>query len=510
MAVLKYHCKGLDRKTADSFSALGYTSVQQNHRIYNGAFNPISGKIKMMAAAINSGAIIRGATSWYDPANSYVAVIVVSATKIYTAQWTADGNQLTWTDRTGAASITSTNFKTFASLNNLLIVAGGSASGDVLLKMSTTTGNAANLAGTPPKGDCVQVVNNYLFVGRQMNAAGTKSRVNWSAASDPETWGASDFVDFRFNDGDEVTALSAIGTDLIIFKNHSIGKLSTTGISVSGTYTLGPLVTISENIGTLSALSVDRLPDGTLVFLGGDGMLYRCDGNQVVKLNDGPTPGSNYVIPAPSVSPSNLNQYFVCVNPTYNEIRISGGIVYNYLENYWYNDTIYSTENVLFRIGPRRSSGSSFLPYAICAGTTDGFVLLYDYVAFPSDVSGVRTPSVITFNLPISEIGFIPRFVKIFFHSVCISSFDPASITLKFAWDTLPSGGTSVTTPFVLGSSVTDPTWQTLRFAIPSYKTANNAVPNNLSVYLSVQWDVFTVQTQNRGFVFSFSDKDEF
>jgi hypothetical protein len=504
MAVFQYKCKGVDNKTPTAFAGLGFSYFQQNARIYNGAFVPIGGKLKMNSSALNAGAVVRGATSWFDPTNSYVAGVAVAGAKIYTTQW-GDTGPLTFTDRTGAMTITNSGFRTFASLNGLLIVAGGSAAGDVLIKTASTTGNFAVLGGTPPKGDCVIVVNNYLFVGRQLNAAGTKSTVNWSAVSDPETWSAGDAVDFRKNDGDEITALAAIGTDLIIFKNNSVGRLSTTGISVGTTYTLGPLVTISDKIGTLSPLSVDQLPDGTLVFLGADANLYRCDGNQITKINDTSSPGPNYLIFSTTFDPSTLNTYFLCVNKTFNEVRIKGGIVYNYVDNYWYTDSSQSTENLLFTVGPRRGS-ALYSPYLLCAGTTDGFIVSYDGAgaAVPTDVSGSVTPTTIIFNLPIQELGFIPRFAKLLVRNLTSAS---ATFPMKVAWDADPLFGTAVTPPFASNSP-----YQTLRFALPLAKTATAAIPSNLSILINPTFSGVTgsVSAPDRGFQFYFSDSNEF
>lgn len=494
MAIVQYKSKGLDRRTPDYGRAFGFPHTQTNMRIYNGAFKFISGKFKTNSSALNSGAVIRGATSWFDPSNSYEAVIAVAGSKIYTAQWNSDTSALTYTERTGATTIADANFKTFASLNSLLIIAGGSVSSNVLLKMSSTTSNASNLAGSPPDGDCVIVVNNFLFVGRRRGSSTTYSRVSWSNVNDPETWSATDFVDFRKNDGDEITALSSVGTDLLIFKNQSIGRLSTTGIAVSGSYTMGPLVTISDTIGCPSALAVDTLPDGTVVFIGTDGNLYWCDGNIVKNLSETGSPGPNYAFTYSTYDPSTLSSYFLKVYPTYNEVRIKGGIVYNYLERYWYTDSVNSTENCLFNVGPRRTGGA-FNAFAMCAGTSDGFILTYDNpnYTFPTDVAGVVTTSTLTMVISVRELGFIPKFMRVYFWNTIL----PATTTASFSWDRGASRSVSISTP---GASD-----GTIQWPIPDYHDARNKFPTLFTAQLSGSIS----SGANGGFVVYFMDEDE-
>lgn len=503
MAQVQYKIKGIDNRTPLVGTGMGYARTMTNLRVFNGSLQLMYGKSRLTSSALNAGAAIRGATSWKDTADANVYAVVVCGTKLYTAPVTTDTGSLTWTERTGAVSIQTLGGKTFDSLNGLLILGGGSVSGEVLIKMTANTSNAANLAGTPPLGDAVKTVNNYLFVGAQRNSTSTLSTVNWSNVDDPETWPAANTVNFRKNDGDEVTALGAVGTDLIIFKKGSIGKLSTTGISVSGVYTLGPLVTLSDRIGCPALLGCDTLPDGTLVFLGNDFNLYRCDGNTIERLNE------DFNIYNSTASIGSMDQSFYClkVDPSSNEIRIRGGFVYNYLNKYWYIDSECNTATNLgelsfFTVGTGRTSTilTTGSPVLFCCGTSDGHVTSYASQAFPypsiGTGAGTAVAAGITFDVPLKEIGFIPRFMKVMFYNVVL----PTNTVANFGWDGI--SGTNVT---VVAGTYT--TVRTIQWAIPQVRKSDNYSPLFLTVTLS---NIYSATVDKPGFSLWFSDEDTF
>lgn len=206
--------------------------------------------------------------------------VVINGPAIYTS--TDQG--ASWSDATGAITPSATPYQNWAVLNSLLITSNNTNGN--LLKWSGS-GNFALLGGTPPTSiTCLKVVNNFLFTG-----AG--STVRWSAVADPETWPAGSTLTFRGGDGDIVAAFGSIGTDLYIFKHHSIGRLSTTTSTVSGTATLGPLVTVSDRIGCASNLGVDNTPDGRIVFAGSDNHIYLFDGSSFSDISDQSWPGPN-------------------------------------------------------------------------------------------------------------------------------------------------------------------------------------------------------------------------
>jgi hypothetical protein len=231
---------------------------------------------------------------WEDPANypglSQAAILVMpyhsfSANKIYTAPWD-EGFTLVPTDATGTASVFYTGFSgTSDSLNGVFVLAGYTTSP---VCITAYNGTFAALGGSPPQSKFNKTVNNFMFLsGNTTN----QSRVYWSNVIDPTTWGAANYVDFRKSDGDIVSAIWSLNNDLLIFKRRSLGKLSTTPPSTAVSVTLGPLTTISENIGCMGFRAVDSLPDGTVVFLGADLNLYQFDGVVIKNLSKQPYPG---------------------------------------------------------------------------------------------------------------------------------------------------------------------------------------------------------------------------
>jgi len=246
---------------------------------------------------ITGGHAPNGFTMWQDPAQLGVQnpiIVAPSNQKIYTALGPGFG---TWTDRTGATTVSASGVYTFDTLNGnlLLFNSGGTGASFAIAPLVITTynGNAALLGGTPPKGNIVKVCNNFAFVSQVLASASTVSTVYWSNVSDPTVWPAANNITFRQGDGDYVTALSAIGSTLFIFKSKSIGMLNTTTTSVSGAVTLGPLSTFSDRIGCVGHQAIDTMPDGTIVFLALDRNIYQTDGTTITCLSDKPAPMSN-------------------------------------------------------------------------------------------------------------------------------------------------------------------------------------------------------------------------
>lgn len=278
---------------------MGYATEMRGCRFTSGYVTPRYGAPVVNDAQLGVGKSVIGLTTWKDATNSKEALVSVGNSKIYIGDLSSfvplGISTITMTDRTGAVTINSSDSQRyqFAALNNILVGVGGSALGSVPFKVTAYNANAANLGGTPPNGDAVITVNNFMFIGRQLGAAGTWSRVSWSNVVDPETWTAGNFVDFNKSDGEQVMALGSIGTDLYIFKQSSIGRLSTYSQVISGSATIGPLETVIRGIGACGPLCVDNLPNGNLIFLGSDGHLYEFDGSTIVDRSRRPYPGPN-------------------------------------------------------------------------------------------------------------------------------------------------------------------------------------------------------------------------
>ena len=103
-----------------------------------------------------------------------------------------------------------------------------------------------------PKGSCVEVWQNQLYVAGQ---TANPARVSWSDAGDPTAWTATKFNDLRTLNNEQVLALKvASGLDvsgragLLAFKRKSTYRLYDT--------TTGAYEVVDAAIGTASALSV--------------------------------------------------------------------------------------------------------------------------------------------------------------------------------------------------------------------------------------------------------------
>lgn len=258
---------------------------------------------------------VHGIFDWL--ANSGTRYLMVTAgTKIY--QTSSLGS--TFTDITGTSSITAgqNNQHTFASLNNIVAICGGTTP-DTPLQW-TGSGNVSSLSGSPPTGNIVCVANNFMFIA---GIAATPSTFFWSNPSDPNTWPVASSLNFRASDGDSITAMIELDQQLIIFKRRSIGLLGTQTSVTSGVVMLGPLTEVIVGIGCPGSQCVDNLPDGRVVFLGTNAHVYMLMGGRTpIDISD-PSEGSNIQPTLDSMNVSRLPFAVVKCYPTRNQIWIS-------------------------------------------------------------------------------------------------------------------------------------------------------------------------------------------
>lgn len=367
---------------------------------------------------------------WVDPSNikstnNAAITVVLAGQKYQTAPWGGDDAAQTFTDRTGATTVPNNSFPaSFASLNSILVTTFlDNSTGVTPLQLTAYNVNAANLSGSPPKAGVCLAVNNFLFLGANYTSASTMSRVYWSNVADPQTWGASNFLDCGPNDGDFITGLGSIGTDLYIFKTNSIWKLSTVVGITSGTVTLGPLVQISKSIGVSGHQSIDNLPDGSIVFFSSNNHLFHFDGANFEDLSDPP-------YPSPSIQPSLTSLYnvsplltasassgpIVKVYKSKNEIWISGksnnGVVndttyaLNFSERYWSKHNLNANINSLFTSGTTRPGITSGFTDRLCYLTQQGTLAVLDTAQSTNTSQELVTTSI---SLLGSDDKFIPR-----------------------------------------------------------------------------------------------------
>jgi hypothetical protein len=398
---------GLNTKESSWTLPQNCLTAAQNVNIVNNDLVKRNGSVLLPSAVLNSGAAVTGLTDWFLTGTHYLIAVV--GNKIYESTTLSS----TFTDKTGAATITAgaNNQHTFASLNNILAICGGTTP-DTPLQW-TGTGNVSALGGSPPIGNIVTVANNYMFIA---GVAATPSRVFWSNASDPNTWSAASNVDFRPGDGDIVTNLITIGQNLLIFKNRSIGMLYTQSNTVSGAVTLAPLTQIINGIGCCGAQAADVLPDGSVIFMGYNGHVYWLQGGTSLEDISDPPPTTSTQVATSNIQPTlntiNFSQLPYCVvrtYPTKNEVWINVAtgssttnnmtFIYNYILGVWESQFININANVACTSVDSRATPT--YPIIMVTGDTSGNVYQQDTgssdatIASPGAITGYGTISAI-------------------------------------------------------------------------------------------------------------------
>lgn len=482
----------------------GMATEMRGARFRAGYVTPRWSNPKVNDANLGSGKFVIGMTTWNDAPNGRVALVAICNGKIYignVTNYAPTSTTITMTDYTGAVTVANSNTQryTFASLNNILIGCGGSSTlfGTPPFKITAYNVNAAVLGGSPPNGDCVVAVNNFLFIGRQLGATNTWSRVNWSNVGDPETWTAGNFVDFNKSDGEAVMALGSIGTDLYIFKQTSIGRLSTYSQVISGAATLGPLQVVVKGLGCAGPLAIDNLPNGNIVFLGNDGHLYEFDGSTTSDLSKRPYPSVN------CYDSSELARGIGIISPNtesnvktwrgVNEVWVSGdsassdpfiAFAYDIENRIWQGHMqglvpkSYASMPISSNPGLYESSDTLF------HGNYDGNIYAHgDYArTFPTDENGDATEWRVGTTIQVAKDfpEFIPR-------SLCVNLYNPFySQILSFAvyvtYDTYFNGGSSVYSNSFPTAVLPSRIFVNLPMRQDSIGQSNNILPTMISV----------------------------
>lgn len=369
-----------------------------------------NGNVAINSSALNSSAVITGLFDWLINSGTRY-LLAIAGTKIFNSATLS----ATFNDITGAATITAgqNNQHTFASLNNIVAICGGTTP-DTPLQW-TGAGNVASLAGTPPVGNLVCVANNFMFIA---GIAATPSKVYWSNASDPNTWPAASNVDFRASDGDSVTSIIEQNQNLVIFKRRSIGLLFTQTNIISGAVTLAPLTEVIVGIGCPGGQCTDNLPDGRIVFLGTDAHVYMLVGGTSVVDISNPPDGSNIQPTLDGMNLSRLAFAVVKVYPSRNQVWISMSssssttndtvLVYDYGIGVWVSSFTNLNVNVMEgTIDPRSTPNH---PILMVTGDYGGQVYEQDHGTTDASVSGgnIDGYGTISVQVGVDSTDFIP------------------------------------------------------------------------------------------------------
>lgn len=157
----------------------------------------------------------------------------------------------------GSANLANSKPVWFETANNILF--GFNGTEEVDWDGVTVTKNRA----TVPLGFYAKWFHNYLFVA---NTTANPNRLFWSNLGDPTTFAGANFVDINPGDGDQITGLSLIQDELLVFKRNTVWSITGfSGTSFSST----TIATQNTNgrifgYGTVSGLSV--IPVGNDVY----------------------------------------------------------------------------------------------------------------------------------------------------------------------------------------------------------------------------------------------------
>lgn len=480
----------------------------------SGAIKTLDGLSNFAMAQITGGKSPQGFTIWQDPAqigSQYPIVAVPSNSKIYTSIGPTFSS---WTDRTGAVTVAGDGVYTFDVLNGKLLLFNSSSTLAVVpLVITTYNGNAAVLGGTPPIGNIVKVCNNMAFVSQVLASNATQSAIYWSAASDPTTWPAGSNVTFRQGDGDYITALSAIGSNLFIFKAHSIGILNTNSTTISGTVTLGPLTTFTDRIGCVGHQAVDTMPDGSIVFLGLDRNIYQTDGSTIVCLSNNPAPISN-INPgvnfpsggtnAPLIySPTGFTFSALRVDPMFHRIMVlmyaATGAVnkiysFDYLYRTWADWTELNNDTGVGNYGfinclevmPNQMANSTGLGNSAWIGFSNGYLFTSNPIVFLQHPSLSAWTNTLETSIQLgssSPPGFIPRSLLIPISFPYSSGTVPGIITVTLGFDGTYAGSAAYTS----GSITAPPNNILIRVPVGEFLRSTFVHPITLDIKIQIK-----------------------
>lgn len=179
------------------------------------------------------------------------------------------------------------DFCRFGTPNSEVAYAGNGL--DILSKWN---GSAWSTIANSPKGGalCVTPTSNRMVATRFLTttggpAAGTSSpsHVYFSAAGDPETWGASDYVQLTPGDGEQILAAVAWREYVIVFKETKFFVFTAESTSATGAAIFNYRI-VDTGVGLCSSRGVAVSENG-VYFVSRDGV-YVTTGAEPEKLSD--------------------------------------------------------------------------------------------------------------------------------------------------------------------------------------------------------------------------------
>jgi hypothetical protein len=227
---------------------------------------------------------------------------------------------------------TETAIPDFATLNNVGVMVNGVE----VPKYIKDTGalSMGSLAGSPTMANAkyLAVYNNYLFMA---GGATNPSRIVWSVLNNPESWQAADYIDINVGDGDLITGLKVIGSDLYVFKSRSIYRVTFTGVSTTPfTVSGNPAI---ESVGAFSHRTIQTI-ERTCFFFSGNAV-YEFDGVNIKEISNKIETNALALATPYNMSASagilrTLNQYWLSIT-TSGQTRQDTIFVYDYMLGAW-------------------------------------------------------------------------------------------------------------------------------------------------------------------------------
>lgn len=159
-------------------------------------------------------------------------------------------------------------------------------------------GTAWASVGSMPaaRGLTTQPSDNRLVA---LNIDTTASRVHFSDAGDPSTFGANNYVDLTPGDGQEISGAGVWGNELFVFKRTKFFVFYGNSVDANGDPVFNYRVVDSDAgciSGSLSTRGVASAPEG-IYFVGADG-IYLTTGGEPVRVSDELTPFFDNTTPA--------------------------------------------------------------------------------------------------------------------------------------------------------------------------------------------------------------------
>lgn len=250
---------------------------------------------------------VKGLYSYTKSSTSTAYWLMVSGTDFFY------DNAGTWTDD-GNVSNAEMEFTTY--LDTCIMVNGIDA------PQKFTGSGISALSGSPPTGKYIATYAESVFIA---NITNNKSRLQWSDTAKIETWTASNYHDFRDDDGDEITGITRNGDNLLVFKNNSLHKFS---FNEDGTTSVNE---ISNSIGCVDNRTIATINNWTF-FLSNQG-IYAYNG-QLVYIGRKVKPFEDGILSyGVCVGIADKNFYYLYIG-TSNSVT-NCMLIYNYLDNKW-------------------------------------------------------------------------------------------------------------------------------------------------------------------------------